>query len=510
MRTQLEGQTERLPTRQTVSGAVVYTNRPTEQEPVAFDMADPIAIRPDSAIAILDSFVDTGPQATLFNTPLGNTAPDNPWADLLPPLDAVRTEAASPGSGARRKADLPKTREAVLAELGDHGLRVFPRKIGLARLRRSLKTEEKPELDDLSEISRAVASRLVISPTLKATAVKAAMNRIKQKELHKELTTGAEYSKDIQVVTDRTALAREAMAALRELPQAEEEDYRIIVQVIASRLREALDDALDNLPAEAQASEPERVRLARDAAHWVIRNTAQDLREDMFSEIAKQARLVDARPLPDVMVFPNELFLEPSAKNIYGVLPPTAEDTERIEQVLVLDDRAWLADRVFTLGDASEFVVGRYDGAVKLNGLERSFARALDSADFVVWWHRNPDKKAYAVRVVSGEHEHYFYPDFVVCLKHNTADKPMQRLLETKENTKDAARKSRHTPAGYGKVLFLTPDGNRMRWINDDGSLGEVVDLGDMQKVLDRFAVTRPVAMPEPSQEFGTRRSGLA
>ncbi len=100
--------------------------------------------------------------------------------------------------------------------------------------------------------------------------------------------------------------------------------------------------------------------------------------------------------------------------------------------------------------------------------------------------------------MVRGEHEHYFYPDFVVYLKHDTADEPMQRLLETKENTKDAARKSRHTPAGYGKVLFLTPDGSRMRWINDDGSLGDAVDFGDMQKVLDRFAVTRPVEMPEP------------
>ena len=56
------------------------------------------------------------------------------------------------------------------------------------RLGRSLKTELKPELEDLSEISRAVASRLVISPGLQAMALKAALNRIKQKELHTELT----------------------------------------------------------------------------------------------------------------------------------------------------------------------------------------------------------------------------------------------------------------------------------------------------------------------------------
>jgi hypothetical protein len=65
---------------------------------------------------------------------------------------------------------------------------------------------------------------------LQSTAVEAALSRIKQKELHKELTTGAEHVEEIQVVTDRSALAREAMAALRELPQAEEEDDKIIVQ----------------------------------------------------------------------------------------------------------------------------------------------------------------------------------------------------------------------------------------------------------------------------------------
>ena len=164
----------------------------------------------------------------------------------------------------------------------------------------------------------------------------------------------------------------------------------------------------------------------------------------------------------------------------------------RIESVLFTDDRAWWTDQSFALVDGSTFSVGRYDGAVKLNNLERSFARALDEADFVLWWHRNPDKKAYSVRVVRGEHDYYFYPDFVVCLHYVPGDMPMQRLLETKESTKDAARKAQHFPAGYGKVLFLTPDGSRLRWVQDDGSLGDAVDLNDMGLVLQRFAQTRP------------------
>jgi hypothetical protein len=46
----------------------------------------------------------------------------------------------------------------------------------------------------------------------------------------------------------------------------------------------------------------------------------------------------------------------------------------------------------------------------------------------------------------------------------------------------------------YGKVLFLTPDGNRMRWVNDDGSLGAALDFDDMQSTLDRLAQTRPMS----------------
>ena len=145
-----------------------------------------------------------------------------------------------------------------------------------------------------------------------------------------------------------------------------------------------------------------------------------------------------------------------------------------------------------SLDDGSQFSVGRYDGAVKLNNLERDFSRALDGADFVHWWHRNPDKKPYAVRVVRAEHEHYFYPDFVVCVEHKPGDMPMQRLLETKESTKDAARKAKHFPPAFGKVLFLTPDGNRLRWVNDDGSLGDVVKLSELDSVRQRLDDTRP------------------
>lgn len=490
VKSQLEGQTEKLLTMQTVSGAVVYSNRPTEQEPVAFDMAIPETGSGAALPASLPSDAGLGPQGSLFNngsdgsTRVG-TGTDASWGDSFA-LDEVNRPVAP---SVRRKD--PRNSTELIAELASHGLRAYSRKHPLAQLGRSLKTEEKPELNDMSDISRAVATRLEIADGLRAMAVKAALNRIKEKEQHTELTTGDSYTEDIQVFTDRSALAREAMQALQTLPQAEEEDYKLIVQVLSSRLRHSLDEELENLPPETQPAEAERVRLSRDAAHWVIRKSAQELCEAMFSEIAQRAKLIDAKPLPDVMVFPEGIALERSAKNIYGVLPPTTQDGERVAQELLTDDRHWLADKSYVFDDG-EFSQGQFDGTWYGNALENAFSRALDNADFVVWWHRNPRNKPYAVRVVRAEHDNYFYPDFVVCVKHNPADEPIPRLLETKDDTKDAARKAQHSPKSYGKVLFLTPDGNRMRWVNDDGSLGAVLDFDDMQSALGKLAATRP------------------
>lgn len=503
VKSQLEGQTEKLMTRHTVSGAVVYTNRPIDQPPLSYTLGLPSALGAASHSGppgAVQGAIVMGEHADLPLFAAVQAQSPQPWGqDLfghLPGgLDALAPEAKASKPTPSGK---PRTRSEVLARLAENRLKAYPRKRPLPTLGDCLKTEEKPDFVDLSAISLQVAQTLPISPALQNSAVMAALHRIQQKELHKELTTDASYSQDIQVVTDRNALAREAMAALQALPHAEEEDYRIVVQTLVARLRPALDAALaaSEEPASEWASlerERERVRLARDAAHWVIRDSAQDLREAIFNAIAQQAKLVNAQPLPDVMVFPQDLPLEPSAKNIYGVLPPSREDSKEVESVLLMDERHWWADQVFALDDAPTFSVGRYDGALRLNQLERDFALALDAADFVQWWHRNPDKKPYAVRVVRAEHEHYFYPDFVVCVTHAPGEPPLQRLLETKESTKDAARNARHFPAAFGKVLFLTPDGTRLRWVNDDGSQGEVVKLSETDAIRQRLAETQPV-----------------
>ena len=492
VKSQLEGQTEKLMTRQTVSGAVVYTNRPVSQDPVAFDLALPEFTAVTESALVASAINDLSGQATLFGVDVDGLAEgSNSDAVLDKRIGVLDMVVASPSTFQRAQSNEIQTREELIAELGRRGIRAYPRKKNLSKLGLSLKTEVKPELDDMSEISRAVASRLLISEGLRTNAVKAAFNRMKEIETHTELTTGDGYTEEIQVFTDRTALARAAMTSLRALPQAEEEDYKLIVQVVASRMRSVIDDELENW--SEPPIEAERVRLVRDAAHWIIIKSAQEIREDMFSEIAKRAKLIDADPLPDVMLFPQGIGLELSSKNIYGVLPPSISDGERVPKELLLDDRQWLVDKTYTFADG-QFRQGQFDATWFGNSLENAFSRALDSAEYVVWWHRNPRNKRFAVRVVRAEHENYFYPDFVVCVKHFPDDEPMPRLLETKNDTKDASRKSQHSPDFYGKVLFLTPDGIRMRWVNDDGSLGDVLDFDNMETVLSKLAASRPIA----------------
>lgn len=79
-----------------------------------------------------------------------------------------------------------------------------------------------------------------------------------------------------------------------------------------------------------------------------------------------------------------------------------------------------------------------------------------------------------------------------MCLRHYPGDAALIRLIETKENVKDAARKAKHVPDFYGKVLFLTKDQKRLRWVKEDGSLGSEVDLDDLREVREWLRVTRP------------------
>jgi hypothetical protein len=482
VKSQLEGQTEKLLVRQTVSGAVVYTNRATDQPPLDYALPLPEAASncPAHQPAPLAS---SGPQQSLFGSTLSSK---DAAGDAL---DSVLRDS-TPGT-APRKQEAPDSEAGLLELLRSKGIRRYPLAVKFPSLPRALKRELRPQMQDMSRVSETVATRLVIPDELKRNAVRAALNRLKEKEVHTELTQGARHEEDVLMMTDRTALAREASAILRNLPQVENEDVRIIVEVLASRLQQEIEAAFEHLDEDTRPPAVALKRHARDAANWVIRREAQAIAESMQRIVAEFTTLEDAAPLPDWMLFPAALSLTASRKNIYGVLPPSEEELAKIDTLLMLDERMWLSDRTVALAGGS-LSMGRYDNALRLNGEERHFAQALDRADFVEWWHRNPDRKPYAVRLVRGEHQHYFYPDFVVSLSHVPGDAPVTRLIETKENLKDAARKAQRVPKTYGKVVFLTKDQTRLRVVNDDGSLGLTVDWDDLSPMREWLRGSKP------------------
>lgn len=485
VKNQLEGQTEKLMVRQTASGAVVYTNRETNQPPLDYGLPLPenktafgVPMRETTLLA------SSGLQQSLFGNLLAPGETDDGYA-----LDEVLVMPTA--VAASRKHEVLHTEADLLELLKGKGIRAYPLHTNFRNLPRALKREQRPQMQDMSKVSETVATRLPIPEELKKNAVRAALNRLREKEVHTELIKGERHEEEVQVITDRSALAREAIGILHNLPQVEDEDVRIIVEVLASRLRGSIEEAFEDKDEEARPQEAELKRYARDAAHWVIRREAQNIAELMQGIVAEFTTLEDAEPLPDVMVFPAALSLTDSRKNIYGVLPPSEDDLTKIETLLMLDERGWLVDRKMLLV-GGQLNIGKYDNLLKLNGEEREFAKALDRADFVEWWHRNPDRKPYAVRLVRGEHQNYFHPDFVVCLSHLPNDGPVIRLIETKENTKDAARKARRIPKYYGKVLFLTKDQSRLRVVNDDGSLGEAVDWDDLMPVQEWLRASKP------------------
>lgn len=481
VKSQLEGQSEKLLVRQTVSGAVVYTNRDTPQAPLMYDLPLPEG-------KLVTNFparepASSGVQQALF----GGAASDVAGAGVV--LDEV---LAVPAVGVPvPKQALPESEAELLEWLGAKGIRAYPLGMNFRNRPHALKREVRPLMQDMSRVSETVATRLTISDELQRNAVRAALNRLKEKEVHTELTLGARSEEDVLVITDRAALAREAIHILRNLPQVEDEDVRIIVEVLASRLRPVIAEAFEHLDEGARPQPADLKRYERDAAYWVVRREEQNIAELMQGIVAEFTTLEEAEPLPDWMVFPSALSLAGSGKNLYGVLPPAEDDLAKIDTLLMLDEREWLADRTMALA-GGVLRLGKYDYALKLNGEERDFARALDRADFVEWWHRNPDRKPYAVKLVRGEHQNYFYPDFVVCLSHVPDDAPGIRLIETKQDVKDAARKARRVPKAYGKVLFLTKDQSRLRVVNDDGSLGLTVDWDDLSPMREWLRASKP------------------
>ena len=470
VQSQLEGQTECMVARQTPSGATVFSNRITPQLPVTY-AANPPDWEPSAGTVHAPDASVEGRQSGLFAAVPG----DDPSVDAGSTLmgwDRMPAKLAAPHA-------LPADASALEETLQQQGLKVYRRQ-QLRGIPTALQQETRPMLAQMADVSRRAARELPLDDALVASAVRAAGNALREKEIHTELTANTRREQEVDIITDRAALLREAEASLRRIPQVEDEDVRIIVATLAQRLLPHLAAA----PATPASDEKQLERLARDAACWVIRRQAQALGEAVLDAIAACAEVSDAGPLPDAMLYPLQHALLPSRKNLYGVVPPLLDEIEPQRAGLSIDAQATLAAPVQEFSNGHWRTAG-FDGASAVNLEEREFIAALDREDAVLWWHRNPDRKPWSVRLVRSEHGNYFYPDFGVCLQRVGDADTMTRLIETKESTKDASRKARRVPKIYGKVMFVTKDNQQLRIVNDDGSLGASFDWNDLTPAWD-------------------------
>lgn len=484
LKSQLEGQSEKLVARRMVSGATVYTNRQTNEAPLFYDTQLPSS---DDA-GVRRSSTSSSP-GQLPTTKFGST--DSMFDD--DGIDQVDPNFIAPATPQPRVRKAPKSREELLDVLADLGVRTYKLREDLLNVPLRFKREDRPEMENMAQAAKAAATKLEISTDVLNNAVNIALGRARERELHTELTEKTAPRPDLVVVVmNREKLSKEAHTALANLPQVEEEDANLIIDVLTKRLRPAVESALqdmnDELPSDADIK-----RKARDAAYAVIRKEHESLGELLHEEISAQAVTVDSGPLPSYMMFANDIALQPSSKNIYGVHAPSGKQFGQLSNVLAVDARDAMAERTFSFDDGS-VMLAPYDGSHIEGEDEGKFTSALDKAAFVKWWHRNPPKKSYSVRLVRGEHKNYFYPDFVIFLEHFPGADPLQRLIETKESIKDAVRKAKRASAIYGPVMFLTKDQSKWRWINLNGTLGSVVDMDDLLNMQEWLRQTVPTS----------------
>lgn len=458
----LKSSPEKLNAHETKSGRIVITNRPIHQLPIS----------PHLPLPLLDK----------------ENYPDNQKVTPIPSPSAYPIKQESLFSD---EHDLAETEiidakptfklESALssqAEIGDAyqeiNVGVFPLKQDLPCFQRSLMSEKRPSLDKLDVIARSVAEKLSYSADQFKTALSAARDKISAKEVSTELTNKHKLEeKDVRLALNRDQLAKEAKRILKSLPQLEEADHKILVGILEKRLHSDVKQWLE-LGNDA-VTDTEIKESCRDTAHVLIILLRQELTESINQEIANQVLTYKAEPLPDAMIFPVDIPLSHSSKNIYGHYPPSKENMLEVEQVLLIDERRFLGDKVYHLTDKSTYSIGYFDYTYALNNEELQFAKALDSADFVLWWHRNPDRKPYSTKIVRADKANYFYPDFMLCVKYYQDAEAKVRLVETKADVKDAMNKAGRPSTRYGKVIFLTRNNQKLHIVNDDGSLGITV-----------------------------------
>ena len=501
VKSQLSGQTEELYFRRTAHGGVAVTNRVTDQTPLIYDLGllrtqapdgtlrEPQALAANALPELHANPFDAlapGSNLGLFGTPAAGTDDD---------IDTVLFgETNQPMSVPRLTPKAPANRGQLFAALEQAQLRALPRRTAFAAraVPDRLMTEIQPFFETLALDVNEAARRLSIDDNTRTNAVKAALNRMTEKEIRTELFGGEVFQEDVQVITDQDALLEHTRESLAELG-LEDQDATDVIHTLAMRLINSVEQAWALQDEDHRPSAATLRSQARQAACWVVHKQFPELKEYLHKQWATRARLEFAQPLPDALLLPSSVVVLPSRKNIYGVLYPAMGVVAAVRETLPFESRRLFKNETYIYGESAEVVnLACIDGSYEFNEGELRFAKALDQADFVEWWHRNPHSKGFSVGLLRGDSKNLFYPDFVVSMTHMPGDEPLMRLIDPKHDTKDAARKAIHQSSFYGKVLFLTKDGSRFKIVSDDGSVGDVVDFDDLSRLKSWMRTTQP------------------
>ncbi len=497
VKTELEGQTEVLHLRRTAYGGVAITNRPTDQTPLTYDLgllptlaASGIILQP-SQVPPSQSVLPTwaaGSTGALFDEGDLPELPDEIVAgsDLTSVVPLATALPRRIGTAPK----IPTNSEELAAAFAEAGLRTIRRSANLQIPTRFV-TESRPIFEAMSLDVQQAAQTLEIGTTLEAMAVQAALNRMTEREVYTELFTGQTHTEVVQVMTDTDSLMDITLDKLQSIG-LEEQGAQDTITALAQRLLGAVEQAWA-MQDDATRSASMNVRSkARHAACWVVHKRFREFEELLHAQWANRAVEQDAAMLPDALLLPATVMVKPAPKNSYGIMFPSKGAATQARDNLPSGARARYEAETYVLS-SEVFGVAPIDATYELNEQELSFATALERADFVHWWHRNPQGKPFSVGLLRADSDKMFYPDFVVCMEHLMGEAPMMRLIDPKHDTKDASRKSQHVSRFYGKVLFLTKDADRYKIVNDNGTVGAVVDFDDLTELKTWMRVSAPI-----------------
>lgn len=490
IKSRLEGETERLKRIKSRNGGPdVFTNRSTPQ-PSIIPETDWEAVSP----ALVDAPTTTDGEIQIQNSseqpsPVPSSAPRSPSTagqGLLFDADFQTDWGSEDTYTPPRLSTLQaKSREDLQAAFSEIRVSLYPRNDKLPDFCAHLLTEQRPSIIDLSKVAKRIAARLEYTVAEMNNAMAAATGHAQIIEQRTELIT-QERAPDIKVtgLVRREELHIHARAVLSASAKLEDADIRQFVQILTSRIK-----------ADAEANgvavlipEENRERTYRDMAHDLIRMKAEDIVALYHDAIALEVSSQKTKqPLPDYMAFPSDLPLLPSAKSSFGVLPPSRKsDMSQVDSLLMREERQFLKHREYRLTNGGSVWVDGYNGTHAMYESENEFAKQLDDADFILWWHRNSDQADYSVAVVRPDSHLNFWPDFVLCVRYFPEAEAKIRLADTKHDLKDAFKKSRREHKEYKKIIFLTKDDGNLFIVNDDGTKGAKVgsDLSVLRETL--------------------------